>query len=207
MTAHLLPRSSRRTPQMLQVLDALQFAKGRAHEICGPARRTLTLAVAAAMDGPVFWIQPSWMPDRLYPDTVNRLLPPRRLTYISPLRPEDLLWTMEEVLRSGVIPLVVADLHAVPGLTAVRRLHLAAETGAKGNDFAPLGLLLTAGDGGAPGVETRHHIAPEHAPDRTLWRLERRRARTDPPRNWQMRRAGGQLQLQPAKGTADPVTA
>ena len=205
MTAHLLPRSSRRAPQILQVLDKLAFVTGRAHELCGPARRTLALAVAAATQGPVFWVQPAWMPDRLYPDTVNRLLPPGRLTFIDPQRPEDLLWTMEEVLRSGAVPLVVADLHAVPGLTAVRRLHLAAETGAEGNGFAPLGLILTAGDGGAPGVETRHHIAPDHAPGRTAWRLERRRARTDPPRSWQMRREGGQFALHPAP--SEPVPA
>ncbi|KAJ55332.1 hypothetical protein ACMU_11595 [Actibacterium mucosum KCTC 23349] len=207
MTAQLLPRSARRAPQILQVLDKLEFATGRAHEICGPARRTLSLTVAAATQGPVFWIQPSWMPDRLYPDTVNRLLPPGRLTYIDPQRPEDLLWTMEEVLRSGAVPLVVADLHAVPGLTAVRRLHLAAETGAEGNGFAPLGLILTAGDGGAPGVETRHHIAPDHAADLSAWRLERRRARTAPPCSWQMRREGGQFCLHPPKNVATPALA
>ena len=103
--------------------------------------------------------------------------------------------------REGILerrpgkPLVVADLPGPPALTPVRRMHLAAETGA-GLGAAPLGLLLTPGDGGAQGIETRWHMAPAHEGSRRLWQLERRRARTLPPRRWQV--------AHPAPG-ADPV--
>jgi len=195
MNTPLLTRTHRRPPATLNVLGELSFALARAHEICGPARRTLALSVAAALEGPVFWVQPAWMPDRLYPDAVSRRIAPSRLIYITPQRPEDLLWTMEEVLRSGAVPLVVADLPGPPGLTPVRRLHLAAETGAEARRLAPVGLLLTPGDGGAAGVESRHYIAPDHAPEHSAWRLERRRARTAPPKVWRMVEQGRQLRL------------
>jgi protein ImuA len=45
-------------------------------------------------------------------------------------------------------------------------------------------LILTPDDGGATGVETRWHMAPAHALHTDHWRLERRRARTDPPAAW-----------------------
>lgn len=194
MNSQILNRKSYRPPPGLRVLEHLHFAYARAHEICGPARRSLALLVAAALDGPIFWIQPGWITDRLYPDTVSRFLPPGRITFLSPQRPEDLLWTMEETLRSGIVPLAVADLPGPPGLTAVRRLHLAAETGA-GKGTRPMGVILTAGDGGAPGVETRHYVAPDHRPDASAWHVERRRARTAPPQTWQMRRENGQMRL------------
>ncbi len=170
----------------LGVLGEIAFAPARAHEICGPARRMLALSVAGACDGPVFWIRPAWRSDRLCPDAMRRFVNPGRLTFVSPGRPEDLLWAMEEALRSGAVPLVVADLADPPGLTPVRRLHLAAETGAAVRCPGPLSLLLTPGEGGAQGVESRWHVAPRHSGALSAWRLERRRARTAPPKAWML---------------------
>ena len=169
-------------------LGDLALLAARAHEICGPARRTLACMAADRLEGPVIWIVPLHATDRLNPPAVAELMDPGRLIFVTPRRAEDLLWTAEEALRAGLIPLVVVDLTGPPALTPVRRLHLAAETGAAEGSVAPLALLLTPGDGGAPGVETRWWMAPRHGGgprgERRAWRLERRRARVLPPAAW-----------------------
>ena len=80
-------------------------------------------------------------------------------------------------------------------LTPVRRLHLAAETGTEAARHAGrppvLGVLLTPGDGGAAGVESRWRLDPAPAPSRLTgwgesWRLSRLRARTEPEAAWQV---------------------
>ena len=187
--AHLLDRKShrRRTRPKVAFLGDLALAQGRVHEFCGTARRRLALMVANALLGPVFWIRPSWMPVELNPAGMTGLVDPSRMIFVTPNRPEDLLWTMEEVLRTGLVPLSVVDLPEPPGLTAIRRLHLAAETGAAEGVCTPLGLLLTPGQGGAPGVETRWSLTPAHGEGRhEAWALERLRARMQPEKTWQV---------------------
>ncbi|MDJ0824626.1 MAG: hypothetical protein QNJ16_03900 [Rhodobacter sp.] len=199
MTSPLLTRTRRREEARpaLPFLGDLALPLTRVHEFCGNARRFLALLVAARTQGPVFWIAPSWVPERLNPEAAQRLVNPGRITFLDPIRAEDLLWTMEEVLRSGAVPLCVADLPAPPSLTAVRRLHLAAETGAAEAGTLPLGLLLTPGDGGAQGIESRWHIAGDHgAEGRRAWRLDRRRARTAPPKSWHLLPHKGGFRLQ-----------
>lgn len=59
--------------------------------------------IATQTEGPVIWISPSWAKDRLGSDGVSAWINPSRLLFISPKRAEDLMWAMEEVLRSGVL--------------------------------------------------------------------------------------------------------
>ncbi|MEM6478121.1 MAG: hypothetical protein AAF841_05350 [Pseudomonadota bacterium] len=179
--AHLLTRDRPRAQLARPFLGDLTLETARAHEICGPARRTLALIIAASLEGPVFWISPAWNVNRLNPEGVDGFINPGRLTFIEPERAADLLWCCEEVLRAGVVPLVVGDLPGPPALTPVRRLHLAAETGAA-RGVAPLCLLLSPGEGGAAGIETRWHMAPRaEAPH---WHLKRLRARALAPKEW-----------------------
>ncbi len=171
----------------------------RAHEACGPARHVFALALAGQMQGPVVWLSPASGSGRLMPDGVVRWLQPGRLTFAATHRSLDLLWGVEETLRSGAVPLVVAEMSEPPPLTPIRRIHLAAEEGAK-HGMAPLALLLTPGDGGAQGVESRWKLSPlpgwTTPAKRPAWRLERLRARLDPPRSWRMEKAKDGLRFQ-----------
>jgi protein ImuA len=194
MTQHPLlgRRPARQAPQVgfLPGHPDLTMICGRVHEACGGARRTLALWLAGQMAGPVLWIAPDWGSDRLHADGMADWAEPGRFVFVQAQRAEDVLWAMEESLRAGAVPLTVADLPAPPGLTAVRRMHLAAEAGAAALGRAPLGLLLTPGDGGAQGVESRWHLAPDHGNARHgAWCLSRLRARTAPQQMWHVHRS------------------
>jgi protein ImuA len=181
----------------LPVMGDMALRLGRVHEFCGPARRTLALRVAARLDGPVIWVRPGWQAERLNPEGVVGLgVEPARLIFVDPRKVDDILWSAEESLRAGAVALVVCELHSLPGLTPVRRLHLAAEAGAQvradHGGKAPLGLLLAQARGGVPGVESRWYMTCTHKADAQGWRLERRRARTAPPMAWHLD-PGGQM--------------
>lgn len=176
----------------------MALSLGRVHEICGPARRTLAVHVAAATTGPVIWIAPGWRAERLNGDGLCTRIDPGRVIFVDPMRADDLLWCTEEVLRNGTVPLVITELMTPPALTPVRRLHLAAETGGEMAGALPLGLLLTPDQGGAAGVESRWHMAPAHTSAGSHWTLSRLRARTAPPAQWQITQTaqpGAYLQL------------
>ena len=187
------------------------LARGRVHEFCGPARVALAVQLMAECAGPVLWICPGWQAERIYPDGVARFADPGRLICARARRPEDILWAMEEALRSGAVPLVVAEMAALPGLTPVRRLNLAAEAGAEaahhaGRGILPLGVMLTPGDGGAAGAESRWRMRPLPSGSTLLeecgpvWHLTRERARGAPPAEWRLRRDGRGAVLEAAAG-------
>jgi protein ImuA len=184
----------------LALAPKVGLARARAHEVTGPARVGFALLAAARLEGPVLWLQPTWETDRLMGDGVRGFLDPGRLVFGRTRTAPELFWAAEEALRSGLVPLVVVELPAVPGLTPVRRLHLAAEAGAE-RGTAPLALLLTPEPGGAPGVETRWRAAaaPGWAIDgRPRWRLTRLRARTAPEEAWEVTLdPGGRVRLAP----------
>ena len=196
MSDPLLKRKHYRPPQALSFVGELSLARARTHEFCGPSRHTAALWAARAIAGPVIWITPDHARDRLNPDGMRPILDPSRFVFVTPVRGEDLLWSMEEALRAGAVELVVAELLAPPAMTPVRRLHLAAEAGAKnGGQVPPTGLLLTPGDGGAQGIESRWHLSPCHSATELGWVLQRRRARMAPPEAWQVTPKDGDFEL------------
>ena len=157
--------------------------------------------------GPVLWIRPAHAEGRLNPDGLSPFFDPARLVLATPSRAADILWIAEEALRSGAAPLVIAEPDSPPGLTPVRRLHLAAEAGEQAAQAhagahgaaAPMALLLSPGTGGAQGVESRWALAPtDSAPSGKgpAWRLELLRARLSPPRAWRVRWDAAELRAE-----------
>lgn len=181
-------------PQVPFVGD-LTLTGARVHEFRGMARRSLAMMLAHALSGPVFWITPGWSADRLHAQGMQDFADPGRFIFMTPKRPEDVLWVMEETLRAGIVPLVVADIPAAPALTPIRRLHLAAETGAKLTHNPILGVVVTGNTEGAAGVESRWQLQPAHDGQHEAWHLTRERHRSDPPKSWRLRasKAGYQL--------------
>jgi len=186
-------------PDTLFLAPEVGLARARAHEAAGPARVVFALMVAARTTGPVLWLHPAWTRERLNGDGMRAFLDPGRLVFGRARSAIDILWAAEQALHSGRVPLVVADLPEPPGLVPVRRLHLAAEAGATVGP-PPLALLLTPGEGGAPGVETRWRFAPapgwskDGAP---RWHLHRLRARMAPEARWEARQGAGGMRLEP----------
>ncbi|WP_171098586.1 ImuA family protein [Ruegeria sp. HKCCD7255] len=206
MSTQLLGRKPARAAPGLNLHPQITLQLGRVHEACGPARRSFALWLAGQAQGPVLWISPAWEVSRLNPIGMMPFADPARFLLVRPTRSEDLLWCMEEALRSGAAPVVIADLPGAPGLTPIRRLHLAAEQ-AGTMTRPPLGLVLTPEEGGAQGVETRWHMAPTYQDKAPSWILSRRRARALPPVSWQAThteaRAGLTLQKVNTKDTTE----
>lgn len=207
----MLPIHPSPAAEALVVAPGVVLARARAHEVTGASRIVFALAVAARLAGPVLWVQPRWTPERLMGDGVSAWIEPGRLVIARGRTLTDILWTAEEALRSGAVPLVVAELPALPTLTATRRLHLAAEAGAeREGEGPPLALLLTPEPGGAPGIETRWRLAPAPGwatgdalggPSR--WHLARLRARMAPEAHWEVGSRGNRL-VAAARGRAGP---
>lgn len=135
--------------------DPVLLRAGRVHEVCGGGRRCFAAALAGRLEGPVLWVQESRERDRLCPPGLAAFFDPSRLILIGAVGQKAVLAVLEEALRSGAVPLAVAELERSPGLTPGRRLQLAAGSG------GGRGLVLVPENGVAAGaVETRWRCLP-----------------------------------------------
>ncbi len=119
MTAAPLKRRPVKNPRQMPFVGELCLGRGRVHEFCGPSRVSAAMLLARGAEGPVLWISQAHGRETLNPDGACAFVDPGRLIFVTPERGPDLLWTMEEALRSGVINLVIADLPQAPALTPV----------------------------------------------------------------------------------------
>lgn len=133
--------------------DPLTLRPRRVHEAEGPGRRLFAILHAARQPGPIFWILPAHVPETPMlwglPQGVAD-----RLHLIRAKGETDLLWATEEVLRCANVGAVLAEPEKPMGLTAGRRLQLAAEAG------RTLGLMLIRQGQGSNATETRWSCAP-----------------------------------------------
>ncbi len=131
----------------------LTLAPARVHEAEGPGRRAFALWQAARYEGPLIWALPAHAPHlpmlRGLPEDVGT-----RLHVLRPASEIDLLWSVEECLRSPSVALVIAEPDKPLSLIAGRRLQLAAEAG------QTTGLMLIREGQGSYAAETRWHCAP-----------------------------------------------
>ena len=181
-------KHSRSLPETL-LSEGVSFVHGRVHELCGPSRRSCAVMLAAQREGPVLWLRPAWHREVVNADGIAPYMNPARITFAEMKNADDIQWCCEEALRSGAAPVIIAEFPSPPALTPIRRLHLAAEE----SKTPALPLLLSAGDGGAQGIETRWHMAPTHKPEQTVWSLSRLKARLAPPANWSLVKSGHSL--------------
>ncbi|MDO5658603.1 MAG: hypothetical protein Q4G36_09815, partial [Paracoccus sp. (in: a-proteobacteria)] len=129
----------------------------RVHEAFGPGRHVFALFQAARAGGDVIWVRPAHLVESLMPEG----MPPKvaaRLILVTPRSELDLLWSVEEALRSG-LGLVIAEPEKPLSLTAGRRLQLAAEAGGKAGGAT--GLMLIREGAGSPAAETRWECRPK----------------------------------------------
>ena len=120
--------------------------RGALHEVSGPAAHGFTAVLAgraARCGGTVLWCVASRKGGELYPPGLAMLgLDPARLLLVRSRNRVALLAAAEEGLHSSGLAMVVAEVARPPGMTAARRLQLAAETG------GVTGLLLCPGASG-----------------------------------------------------------
>ena len=127
---------------------------------------------------------------RLYGHGLERLgLARARFLTVTLKKPQGLLWTMEEALKSGALAMVIGDAEAASAdLTVTRRLSLAAQAGKSA------GLLIfTQRGAAATASQTRWtaacvaSLSPPHdalAPGVPAWNIELTRARGGRPGAW-----------------------
>lgn len=152
-------------------ITAFPLRPSRVHEACGPLAIAFA-AIAGAGAGHVLWIHESWRSERIAANALSAWLDPSRIVIALTRDQTDTLAVAEEGLRDGAVGLVVMELSARIGLTAGRRLQLAAQAG------KATGLCLIPEGMGSPAAETRWRCsavpdpAPDLAADSTLQRWD-----------------------------------
>jgi protein ImuA len=137
--------------------DPFHLRPARVHEAGGRGRRAFALFQAARLGGAVIWVLPAHLAEHPLPAGLPEGVK-ARLHLVRPDNETDMLWCIEESLRSPAAALVIAEPQHALSLTVGRRLQLAAEAG------QTLGLLLIGPKGGSNATETRWDCEPAAGP-------------------------------------------
>lgn len=166
-----------------EILPGGGLTSGDLHQVSGgdasPAATAFAAILGARLLGrdsrPLLWIAAA--ADHPHPPALAALgLPPERLVMVRPHRTAQMLWALEEALRSPAVVGVIGQIRAVTPVEA-RRLHLAAR------ESGGTAIIMTDGPALAcAGTRWRVHSAASTAPPgggvgAARWRLELLRCR------------------------------
>ena len=116
-------------------------------------------SLAAQMQGQILWICERWKPEKINPVGFSTFFDARDIIVANANDQNEILAVAEESLRSGVVTLVVMELSKPLGLTAGRRLQLAAKEG------KVTALAIVSEGMGSNAAETRWKCTPVFDPD------------------------------------------
>lgn len=159
---------------------AYPLRRARVHEVSGPAAASFALRFAQLIGTNVLWIRERWRNDHLHPPGMDGFDPSRLITATTKDQ-TDTLAVAEEALRDGSFGLVVSDITAPLGLTAGRRLQLAAKAG------STTGLCQIPNGMGSNAAETRWQCAPVFSTDSTLQRWDLIKNKSGTTGSWHVR--------------------
>ena len=162
--------------------DVFPPKPGRAHEVTG-AGAIAFAAMACGLSGkPIIWLSENWASEVLNPSGLTPFCDPRLMLLGCCTSSVDLMACAEEALRSGAVPMVIAEISKPLTLIAGRRLQLAAKAGnATGIFIIPDGM-------GSNAAETRWQCSPIFdAEDSTLQRWELIKNKSGTLGNWKVR--------------------
>lgn len=162
-------------PDLDAVLPEGGLARGAVHEVMGAAAGGFAAMVAGRAAGPVLWCRDVGDRTMLYgPGLEAYGLAPARVIVTHCRGRTDLLWAMEEGLRTQGLAAVIGEPPGMVDLTASRRLLLAAESS------GGLGIVINMQGGfAASALESRWRIDAAPAGDaiRPRWRVGLERSR------------------------------
>ena len=181
--------------QSREFVSKLGMKHGKIHECCGPAKIRIAIMIAATTKGQIIWIRPSWDATTLNVDGVSNWFSPKRLLLINAKNKTELLYCVEEVLRSGVASVTIVDLPEIPNQITMHKFKIALKQGIESSkDKSTIVLILTPKEGGTASVESRWLALtlPSwyesknnlNAELKQKWLFFRLFSRTDPPAKW-----------------------
>ena len=173
----------------------LSMKIGKIHECCGPAKIRMAIMLATSIKGQIIWIRPNWEVTTLNIDGLSSWFSTERFLLINVKNKNDLIYCLEEVLRSGSASVTIADLPEIPKPIPMRRFKIAMKKGLLLNkNKSMISLILTPKKGGAQNVESRwfaSNLPSWHESKNNLlrelkqkWLVTRLFSRTEPPAKW-----------------------
>ena len=159
----------------IQFSDVFPLKPSRCHEVTGTGTYSFASVCCGNTVGTAIWFVEGWVTEGVNPLGLQTHCDPHQVLVGKCSTPADVLAATEEALRSGVVPLVIAELTKPLSLIAGRRLQLAAEAGGS------TGLMIVNDGMGSNATQTRWHVSPTYSSNdstRMRWSLIKNKSGT-----------------------------